>query len=413
MALTNRTLFTGDNLYVLRGMNSESVDLIYLDPPFNSNANYAAPIGSEAAGAAFKDTWTLDDVDAEWHGQIADEHPGLYKIIDAAGASHSKGMQAYLIMMAIRLIEMQRVLRPTGSIYLHCDPTASHYLKALMDCVFGRTNFRNEIVWYKGYRGTPRANRWQQEHDIILMYGGDARTWNKPISAYKDASMARYNKTDGDGKRYALIKRRRTDGTVYYGKCYPQGKPAGDVIDIPTLAATDSERTGYPTQKPLALLERIIRASSKEGDFVFDPFCGCATTLVAAEKLSRNWGGGQTYLIWPSSSSSSGSGASWAACSSMSTTAPTSPSGPTKENCHLHGATRTGYMANRRACAPDAGRTSRFASCRSTTASRRPRGVPTTTTICRCCAQDATCGRAPERWWNCSPSCGGRESSFS
>ena len=292
MALTNRTLFTGDNLYVLRGMNSESVDLIYLDPPFNSNANYAAPIGSEAAGAAFKDTWTLDDVDAEWHGQIADEHPGLYKIIDAAGASHSKGMQAYLIMMAIRLIEMQRVLRPTGSIYLHCDPTASHYLKALMDCVFGRTNFRNEIVWYKGYRGTPRANRWQQEHDIILMYGGDARTWNKPISAYKDASMARYNKTDGDGKRYALIKRRRTDGTVYYGKCYPQGKPAGDVIDIPTLAATDSERTGYPTQKPLALLERIIRASSKEGDFVFDPFCGCATTLVAAEKLSRNWGGG-------------------------------------------------------------------------------------------------------------------------
>ena len=293
MALTNRTLFTGDNLYVLRGMNSDSVDLIYLDPPFNSNATYSAPIGSEAAGAAFRDTWTLDDVDAEWHGQIADEHPALYKVIDAAGASHSKGMQAYLIMMAIRLIEMQRVLRPAGSIYLHCDPTASHYLKALMDCVFGRTNFRNEIVWYKGYRGTPRANRWQQEHDIILMYGGDERTWNKPIGAYKDASMARYNKVDADGKRYALIKRRRTDGTVYYGKCYPQGKPAGDVIDIPTLAATDGERTGFPTQKPLKLLERIIRASSNEGDFVFDPFCGCATTLVAAEKLSRKWGGGR------------------------------------------------------------------------------------------------------------------------
>ena len=122
----NRTLWTGDNLDIMRGMNSESVDLIYLDPPFNSNRNYAAPIGSEAAGAAFKDTWTLSDVDEAWHGEIADRMPSLYAIIDAAGLAHGKGMKSYLIMMAVRLMEMQRLLKDSGSLYLHCDPIASH-----------------------------------------------------------------------------------------------------------------------------------------------------------------------------------------------------------------------------------------------------------------------------------------------
>ena len=125
----NRTIWTGDNLDIMRGMNSGSVDLIYLDPPFNSNRTYAAPIGSEAAGAAFKDTWTLDDVDEAWHGLVADEEPALYRIIDAAGFAHGKGMKSYLIMMSVRLLEMRRLLKPTGSIYLHCDPTASHYLE--------------------------------------------------------------------------------------------------------------------------------------------------------------------------------------------------------------------------------------------------------------------------------------------
>ena len=131
------TIFTGDNLDILRGFNSECVDLIYLDPPFNSNRNYSAPIGSQAAGAAFKDTWTWDDVKAEEHGLLADEHPAVYAVITAAGAAHGKPMQAYLIMMASRLIELKRILKPRGSIYLHCDPTASHYLKLLMDGVFG------------------------------------------------------------------------------------------------------------------------------------------------------------------------------------------------------------------------------------------------------------------------------------
>ena len=133
----NRTVWTGDNLDILRGMNAESVDLIYLDPPFNSNKNYAAPVGSDAAGAAFKDTWHLSDLDVAWAGLIADEEPAIAYLLDAAGRTHGKGMQSYLTMMAVRLLEMRRLLKDTGSIYLHCDLTASHYLKMLMDAVFG------------------------------------------------------------------------------------------------------------------------------------------------------------------------------------------------------------------------------------------------------------------------------------
>ena len=140
----DKTIWTGDNLDILRGMNSECVDLIYLDPPFNANQNYAAPVGSRAAGAAFKDTWTLSDLDVAWMGLIADEQPAVANLLKTAGLTHGKGMQSYLTMMAVRLMEMRRVLKPTGSIYLHCDPTASHYLKLLMDAIFGHRNFRNE-----------------------------------------------------------------------------------------------------------------------------------------------------------------------------------------------------------------------------------------------------------------------------
>ena len=143
----DKTIWTGDNLDVLRGLNSQCVDLIYLDPPFNSNKNYGAPVGSKAAGAAFKDAWTLSDLDVAWMGLIADEHPAIAYMLDAARRTHGKGMQSYLTMMAVRLLEMRRVLKPTGSIYLHCDPTASHYLKQLMDAVYGARNFRNEITW--------------------------------------------------------------------------------------------------------------------------------------------------------------------------------------------------------------------------------------------------------------------------
>ena len=143
----NRTLFENDNLPVLRALDADSVDLIYLDPPFNSNQDYAAPIGSEAAGAAFKDTWTLDDVNEAEHGELADREPALYAAIHAAELTHGRSMKSYLIMMGLRMLEMRRILKETGSIYLHCDPTASHYLKLLMDAVFGINNFRNEVIW--------------------------------------------------------------------------------------------------------------------------------------------------------------------------------------------------------------------------------------------------------------------------
>ena len=265
-------------------MNSASVDLIYMDPPFNSNATYSAPVGSAAAGAAFKDSWTLDDVDAAWHGQIADEHPGLYKIIDGAGAAHSKGMQAYLIMMGVRMIEMQRILRPTGSIYLHCDPTAGAYLKTMMDAVFGRKSFRNEIVW--AYRRWPAKHpNFQRMHDTILRYAGEGATWNQQY----EPLAASTRKTFGTKQQVAdFSSGHRKPSTT---EKESRGAPMRDVWNIGVIAPIAKERCGYPTQKPLSLLERIIRASSNEGDFVFDPFCGCATTLVAAEKLGRLWGG--------------------------------------------------------------------------------------------------------------------------
>ena len=167
----DRTIWTGDNLEILRGLNSTSVDLIYLDPPFNSNRNYAAPVGSAAAGAAFKDTWTLSDLDVAWMGLIADEQPAMYQVLQTAGLTHGKGMQSYLCMMAVRLLEMRRVLKDTGSIYLHCDPTASHYLKTLMDSIYGQGNFRSEIIWKRtnahsdGRQGRKQHGR---IHDIML-----------------------------------------------------------------------------------------------------------------------------------------------------------------------------------------------------------------------------------------------------
>ena len=169
------SVWAADNLPVMRGMNSASVDLIYLDPPFNSNRTYEAPIGTKAAGASFKDAWTLDDVDVCEHGELADRNPAAYAVIEAARQAHGKGMQSYLIFMAVRLMEMRRILKPTASIYLHCDPTASHYLKLLMDGVFGRDNFLNEVIWF--YRRWPsKSVRFQTMHDVLLFYtvGGGA-----------------------------------------------------------------------------------------------------------------------------------------------------------------------------------------------------------------------------------------------
>ena len=211
--IKSRTLWTGDNLDVMRGINSESVDLIYLDPPFNSNQDYSAPIGSAAAGAAFKDTWTLDDVDIAWHGEIAEADPALYQIIAAAGMAHGKGMQSYLVMMAVRLLEMRRVLKPTGSIYLHCDPTASHYLKMLMDTIFGVKKFWAAITWKRTSAHNDRL--FGSETDTILMYGGSTQNWDAvrmPLSG-----EARFFQIPLSRPIWATSQRRRDlTGSRYY-----------------------------------------------------------------------------------------------------------------------------------------------------------------------------------------------------
>ncbi|MDR0789677.1 MAG: HNH endonuclease [Bacteroidales bacterium] len=283
MEFTN-TLYTNDNLFILSGLNSNLVDLIYLDPPFNSKRFYSAPIGSKAAGSSFKDMWSWEDVNEAYLESMTDKYPALQTFIAAAGAMHSKAMAAYLTYMAQRIIEMHRILKDTGSLYLHCDPTASHYLKALLDEVFGKDNFRNEIVWHYR-RWTGKAKKFQSLHDIILWYSkSDNYTFNPLFTEYTEGSKER--KEQGilhrfkKGEEPVLVSDKNLD---------EQGVRENDVWQIPFIAPSAKERTGYPTQKPLALLHRIIKASSNEGDIVLDPFCGCATTCVAAQQLDRKW----------------------------------------------------------------------------------------------------------------------------
>ena len=334
----DKTIWTGDNLDILRGMNSETVDLIYLDPPFNSNRNYEAPVGSKAAGAAFKDAWTLDDLDVAWMGLIADEQPAIANLLHTAGLTHGKGMQSYLTMMAVRLLEMRRVLKSTGSIYIHCDPTASHYLKLLMDAIFSHANFRNEIVW-KRTGSHNSARRYGPVHDTVFYYTrGGSYCWNDSRLANDEYVARRYTYTDERGRRFYPVSllaagtRNGSSGLPWHGidvtakgnhwrytverldeldtkgdiywppkgtvprlKMYAE-HAKGELIqdwwqDIPSINSQAAERIGYPTQKPLALLERIIKASSNEGDVVLDPFAGCATACVAAEKMGRRWVG--------------------------------------------------------------------------------------------------------------------------
>ncbi len=323
----NQTIWTGDNLDIMRGMNAESIDLIYLDPPFNSKANYAAPIGSKAAGAAFKDTWTLRDVDVEWINLIEAKHPTLYRVLLAAMTPSDK---SYLAYMAVRLLEMRRLLKDTGSIYLHCDPTMSHYLKLVLDAIFGRDNFRNEIVW-KRFNFHADAKRYGALSDHVLFYGkSPACRFNRAYIPYSDTYIkAKFTHTDKDGRRYRLsdlnppngrgpvyafngetrawriteakMKELHAEGRIYTDSKVPQlkryldelpGQAVGNIwTDIPAINSQAKERQGYPTQKPLALVKRIIQASSNPGDMVLDPFCGCATACIAAEMESRQWVG--------------------------------------------------------------------------------------------------------------------------
>ena len=278
---SNRTLWTGDNIDIMRGMNSESVDLIYLDPPFNSKHNYAAPIGSKAAGAAFKDTWTLSDVDVEWINLMEAKHSALHRVLLAAMTNSDK---SYLAYMTVRLLEMRRLLKPSGSIYLHCDPTMSHYLKLVMDAVFGRKAFRNEIVWcYRG-GGVPKYD-FARKHDVILRYSKS----NKPTFNVDDVRTP-YSEDSDERLEYTARAFRATGVYENYEK-NPKGKHPEDWWPMQPIMPSAKERVGYPTQKPISLLTRIIQASSCEGDMVLDSFCGCATTCVVADAFDRHWAG--------------------------------------------------------------------------------------------------------------------------
>lgn len=359
-----RELYFGDNLEVLRKhIPDESVDLIYLDPPFNSKADYNVIFrehtgkGPGAQIKAFEDTWSWGVESEKALQEVVAKHGRLGEFLDFLVLFLGKNdLSAYLVMMAVRLLELHRVLKPTGSLYLHCDPTASHYLKVILDQIFGPKNFRNEIIW-KRTSAHSSAKRWGPVHDTLLFYTKDEEyTWNTLYESYEEQYVedeyarkddrGRYALKDltgagvseGDsgkpwrgiapgekGRHWAVPSRdklpswltlpddwddlsvqERLDfldqaGLIYWPprgvmprfKRYmdvAKGVPIRDVItDIPPLSHNSKERLGYPTQKPLALLERIIQASSNPGDVVLDPFCGCGTALAAAEKLGRGW----------------------------------------------------------------------------------------------------------------------------
>ena len=284
--VANRTLFIADNLPILRGINSESIDLIATDPPFNKGVTAFEGITTAGQNVSYSDVWSWTDVQSEWTDAIANEHPALHSVIQAANASAGDDMGAFLCWLAVRVLECRRILKPTGSIYIHIDHTAHAYVKAMMDAIFGRVNFRNQIVW--AYTGPSNTKRWfPRKHDVILFYGKSSKaTFNR------DSVRVPYTRITGTGHN-SLSRGKRTNEEVRaverdYAR---RGKVPEDWwVDIAGGGhISKSERTGYPTQKPIALYERIIRASSNDGDVVLDPFAGCATTCVAAERLGRQW----------------------------------------------------------------------------------------------------------------------------
>ncbi|MEI7938376.1 MAG: DNA methyltransferase [Verrucomicrobiota bacterium] len=361
------TLYYGDNLDILRRyLKDETVDLVYLDPPFNSAQNYNAFFhekdGTDAASQirAFEDTWSWNQESQKVYEELILQ-PG--KVSEVMQAFHTflgtNDMMAYLAMMAPRLVELRRVLKSTGSLYLHCDPTASHYLKLLLDAVFGKDKFRNEIIW-KRTSAQSAAKRWGEIHDCILFYSkGDNYRWSDVLVPHSEEYSARYRNEEEDGRKWAddnltgpgvrhgdsgaswrgfnptskgshwkinlktvesrigaeaakplsttekleLLHQRgfihwprarsgKGEGFPRFKRFLSAGGTLQDVIsDIPPINSQAAERLGYPTQKPLALLERIIAASSQPGDLVLDPFCGCGTTVDAAQRLERRWVG--------------------------------------------------------------------------------------------------------------------------
>jgi len=261
-------------------MNSESVHLIATDPPFNKNRDFHATPDSLASGASFQDRWSWDrDVHQDWVDKITDDFPKLMEAIESARNAHSDGMGAFVCFMAVRLLEMKRILRKDGSIYLHLDPTASHYVKAVMDAVFGYKNFVNEIVWHYKSGGASKK-RFAKKHHTIFFY-----TKSKKYLFNTQYYKRFVDKSRGYDPRIEYFKDKESE------KEYRLNIMTDVWDDVGIISPNGFTRSGYPTQKPVALYKRIIQASSNERDIVLDPFCGCGTTLVAAEELNRQWVG--------------------------------------------------------------------------------------------------------------------------
>ena len=286
--VSNRTLFVSDNLPILEGINSETVDLILIDPPFNKKRQFQG-IG-KASKAKFNDTWTWrDNVHPEWMPKMREHNRTLVEVIESAYHAHDPGMAAYIAWMSIRTLELHRILKPT----------ASHYLKAMIDAVFGSKQFRNEVVWDYSFRLMDLPRFFNRKHDLILFYakGRDSQfTMPKTLWTREEIIRTRKQKVHKDehgeeviwmpgGKGNSKSKLKRISDII------AEGKAVSDVWSMPTISSSSKERIGWPTQKPLALYSRIIKASSNEGDLIPDAFAGCARTCVAAEQLGRQWVG--------------------------------------------------------------------------------------------------------------------------
>ena len=349
-AVSMNTLYYGDNLKILRDyIKDESVDLVYLDPPFNSNRNYnvlfrnESGTDSESQITAFEDTWHWNLAAEQTYSELINEPDQVGRMIESFRQFIGNNqMMAYLVMMAVRLKELHRVLKPTGSLYLHCDPTASHYLKIVLDSIFGVQNYRNEITWKRktGSSSSVHAsNRFGTVTDTIFYYAKSVETefhpqYNPDTKEYKEYIKKFFTHVDSDGRMYQIdnlanpalrpnliyeykgykppangwaISREKMEQWDKEGRLHFPENPEGRIRrkryvdelkgmpiqnlwdDIEMISSQSSERLGYPTQKPAALLECIIQASSNEGDVVLDPFCGCGTTIAAAQKLNRQW----------------------------------------------------------------------------------------------------------------------------
>jgi site-specific DNA-methyltransferase (adenine-specific) len=314
-------VFCGDNLNVLRRhVADHSVDLIYLDPPFQSGKDYHLVFGPRRRERpvngrqteAFRDTWKWGPEAESSYAQVTSASARGARTLRALRAMLGESdILAYLCMMAPRLIELRRVLKKTGSLYLHCDPTASHYLKTLLDGVFGPSCFRNEVIWR--YRRWPaRARRYQRMHDVLLFYSassGSSHTFNTlygyetlAVSTLKTFGTKKQRADFSSGHRKPGIEDVDTKGPPLSdfwdiddlerdlkSDIETKGAPMSDAWEVGVIAAIGKERTGYPTQKPEALLKRVVLASSNAGDVVLDPFCGCGTTLAVAKRLGRRW----------------------------------------------------------------------------------------------------------------------------